>query len=130
MRPGLKNLLIGFCFGLLAGGLMARFVFPPPGFRHLPPEKRQERILKKLTRELKLTADQRSAIAAILQDGRKDFDTNIAGMRQAFRAAREKTNARIREKLTPEQQIRFDKLNAEMEKRWRERHGERPPPPR
>jgi Spy/CpxP family protein refolding chaperone len=129
MKPGLKNLLIGFCFGLLAGGLVARFVCPEHP-HHMSPEKRQERILKKLTHELKLTDDQRKDIAGILADARKDFDAGIAGMREAFDGARAKTNARIREKLTPEQQTKFDKLTAEMEKRWKERRGEPPPPPR
>ena len=65
-----------------------------------------------MKRDLNLTDEQEKAIRAIFEERRKAFDMRAC---PGFKEAREQTNARIREVLTPEQQKRFDEVNARRE---------------
>lgn len=71
----------------------------------------KEKMLKKFTRELKLSKEQQDKISAILD---KHYD-EISKLRQSLR---ETMREAIREHLTPEQQEKFN----EIVKKWDERH--------
>ncbi len=85
----------------------------------------QHRLLDQFSSELKLTPDQRDKVAAILEAKRQKIETLRAEMRPRFEQIRISTSAEIRQLLTPEQQQRFDVLQAKWDqqrKKWH--HGE------
>jgi protein CpxP len=93
--------------------------------------------VKFLTQKLNLTADQATQVKAIDEDAQKQSkavreDTSIAGpdkrakMMDIHKAAQDK----IRGLLTPDQQTKFDALQAQMRERKGNRgDGDGPPPP-
>jgi len=93
--------------------------------------------VKFLTQKLNLTADQATQVKAIDEDAQKQSkavreDTSIAGpdrrakMMDIHKAAQDK----IRALLTPDQQTKFDALQAQMrERRGNRGDGDGPPPP-
>lgn len=93
--------------------------------------------VKFLTQKLDLTADQVTQVKAIDEDAQKQSkavreDTSIAGpdkrakMMDIHKAAQDK----IRALLTPDQQTKFDALQAQMrERRGNRGDGDGPPPP-
>lgn len=129
--------IVIFGAGVMAGGLLVSHVnrsdwnnhrppgaeFRPPGFDHEPgrgmgmefPRPRQPDLLntnfvRRLDGELKLTPDQRSAIAKIIaegQDQNKSIWTNNA---EQMHKVMQEVRHRVREQLTPDQQKQFDEL--------------------
>lgn len=113
---------VGLAAGLLIGrrmipeGVSGRGVFrspmgpagigraggPPPGV-----------LLERLTRELDLSPDQRTAVEGVLRASRTRVEQLQRDVRERFDAEQRSLRAEIREELTPEQQERFD--------RWMER---------
>lgn len=76
-----------------------------------------DEILKRLTEELKLTADQQRKIKPILEKQSREtqalFQNQQLTMEQRFermRSIRESTSREIRRHLTPEQQRKYDQL--------------------
>ena len=95
-----------------------------PGKRGMRPEY----LLADLTQKLSLTADQVTAVGAILDSGRAQgkavhADTTLSreDMHQKMQAIRAATRQQIRAALTPAQQAIFDTLP--------QHGGKRPPPP-
>ena len=89
---------------------------------------RAEYLLADLTQKLSLTADQVTAVGAILDSGRAQgkavhADTTLSreDMHQKMQAIRAATRQQIRAALTPAQQAIFDTLP--------QHGGKRPPPP-
>ncbi len=128
MKPGFRIFSVGFFFGLLIGGVAARIAGPKFGHRAMSPEKRQERILKRLASDLKLGDDQRKDVERILQEGRKKMDDLMEPLKPRFGEVRKETNAKIRQMLNPEQQSKFDAVTRKMENKWRDRRGLPPGP--
>jgi uncharacterized membrane protein len=112
-----------FVLGGLVGGLGATLL------RHIHESPRRERMIDRLSRELQLSAQQRSQIQAILSAGHKQFSAVFQQSqdqaRSRYDAIRQDVHARIRAVLTPAQQAKFDdflhRLDAE--------HKVHPPPP-
>ena len=75
------------------------------------------------SRELKLTPDQKTEVAAILQEKRKKIEGLRAEIRPRFQAIRAATNAEIRQVLSPTQQPRFEQLQAQEEARRAKRRA-------
>jgi Spy/CpxP family protein refolding chaperone len=80
---------------------------PHGGPRGRPPV---ERFFEELTSELNLTAQQRDAIARVLDDAQRDARAIMEASRPALDAARDKTRARVLEVLTPEQRAKYEEL--------------------
>jgi hypothetical protein len=133
-------LLVGsvFVLGGLAGGMVGRALtlreLAAP-FKGPPAEVRARFRLEAMRRHLSLSPEQAHTIEAILREADPARDAAMAACLPELERLREKTDASIREVLTPEQRTRFD----EHERRVREhgpRHGPpfgppgRPPPPR
>ena len=86
--------------------------------------------LKRLTKDLDLTADQQAKIKPILVDSQKkmeDFRNDSSGDRQAMRQKmmqiRQDTNDQVRAQLTDTQKTKFDKQEQEREDRMQNRRG-------
>lgn len=97
---------------------------------HMREMARHERMIDRLSADLKLSAQQRSQILGILADGHKRFDAVFQQSqdqaRAQYDAIRQDVHNRIRAVLSPDQQTKFDafikELNAE--------HRIHPPVPR
>ncbi|MDR2463173.1 MAG: hypothetical protein LBD30_05275 [Verrucomicrobiales bacterium] len=91
--------------------------------RNGPPPRSAEIVLKKLSRDLELSEQQRAVIAQILKNGtplifkaNRDRD---AAMKKIF----EDTRGEIRAVLNPDQQARYDEMMRRIAERWeRRRH--------
>jgi len=81
------------------------------------------RIVRDLSRELKLNDQQVSELSQIMNDSAKKYDQLHSQVRPQFEALREETDNHIRQILTPDQVQKFDSLI----RRWR---ANPPPGPR
>ena len=84
----------------------------------------QQRLLDRFSSKLQLRPEQRNQVAAILEAKRKKIDALRAEMRPQFEELRTSTSTEIRRLLTPEQQKRFDVMEAKLDarvKRFRDR---------
>jgi Spy/CpxP family protein refolding chaperone len=119
-----------FIVGAIVGGLSATALIrghflqvmkggPPPGV-HKP-------IAERLTADLALTPDQRAEVERIVRDFEPRFKEFEVQARTEIRGVMSEMETRIREILTPEQQVKYDagikKMNEEMERRGARRHG-------
>jgi hypothetical protein len=119
------GLLLVFVLGALSGVLGTGMVLK----RHHPffskaPEGRKAFIMKRLTRKLDLTAEQQVRIEAIVDRVQSETFEQMREGRRFMREQLQKGFAEIRKELTPEQQLKFDQMQAERERRRQER-GER-----
>ena len=131
MRPRLKGtLLLLLAFGLgVVGGAVGFGVYHTrfADWRTQGGAARfQERILSRLSKELDLRADQRQKVEAVLQETSQDFAKLRAEIGPKFREIRERAREEIRAALDAAQQVKFDKVAQEWERRaerWRDRGG-------
>lgn len=80
----------------------------------------RQQMMEDMKRDLNLSDDQATKIRSIFDESRKEFSPKRFADCPGFKEARERTNARIREVLTPEQQQRFDESIARREAERRE----------
>lgn len=73
-----------------------------------------EMIVRRMGEDLKLSDEQVTEIRTIFEETRREIPRNLPEC-PGFKEARERTQSRIRTVLTPEQQQRFDEINAERE---------------
>lgn len=107
-----KYILVSCAIGLLLGGSAGliysryhRFPFPRKG---------TEMFLRHMDREVRLTEPQKTQIRSLLEANH----TKMVAFHEEIRSA---TQAAIRKVLTPEQQLRFDAMNAKMDAKWKRR---------
>ena len=144
--------IVIFGAGVMAGGLLVSHVdrfnrnnhrppgaeFRPPGLEHEQgrgmgtefPRPRQPDLLntnfvRRLDDALKLTADQRSAIAKIIAEGQDQNHSIWTNNAEQMRKVMQDVRHRVREQLTPDQQKQFD----ELMRRAPQRHGMTNAPP-
>ena len=144
-RFGIRTAALAFSGALLfALPVMAQDTTPaqgpPPGGRGRPsPAEMQERQLNMLTQKLSLTPDQVTQVKAIQSDEatqmkalRDDTSTSRDDKRTKMMDIRKSSNDKIRALLTPDQQTKFDAMQAQMkadaQERMKERQGGAPPP--
>src|SRR5689334_17524836 len=113
--------LIGLLMGTVLGAVRARSMFRRP----TDPAVRQERMLKKFSSRLDLSADQRQTVGQILNTKRTKIDAIFVQMRPQFEAVRQETSDEIKKVLNPDQQKKYEALDAEMEQRFKERFPNR-----
>ena len=118
-----KQILAAAMIGVVVGAVGAHRIAPcyfhrPWGHRDF-----QARLLERFSSKLKLTAEQRTQVAAILDVKRQKIDALRAEIQPRFKEIRASTAAEIRQLLTLEQQQKFDIMNAEFEakskRHWR-----------
>lgn len=89
-----------------------------------PPKHGSKKLAERFNRELDLTPDQKIKVEAILESHMKKMKDMRDSMRPRFDEDREAVRTEVRVLLTPEQQVKFDKMNAEFEarrKKWQEK---------
>ena len=117
-----KQVLVSFVLGVVIGVAGARWCAPYAFHRHWGGKEFQARMLERFDAKLRLTPEQRSQVAEILDGKRQKMDALRAEIRPKFEAIRTSTSADIRSLLMPEQQKKFDIIQAEWEaeaKKWR-----------
>ena len=104
-----------------AGGPMDFGPGGPGGPRRGGPPSRM--LVDRLSRDLDLTADQRTKVEEVLTARRSTMEALQRDVRSRFEAEQRSLRDEIRKVLTPEQQVKFDKNEDE-----RRRFGRRGPP--
>jgi len=75
-------------------------------------------IVKRLSRSLDLDPAQRDQVRAIVTETRRDIVEIRKPVQPQIEATFERSRIRIRAILRPEQQEKFDRIQAERRKRW------------
>lgn len=86
---------------------------------------KHERMFEETRRELNLNDEQAARARVILDETREEFRALHTEMRPRFDAVRQRARARMRETLTPEQQIRFDAMMRRRDEKMREREQQK-----
>ena len=123
MTLAAKQILVGLAFGAVIGAVGAHWIVPCYFHRQWTPGKFQARMLERLNSKLSLTPEQRTQVAAILDGKREKIQALRAQIRPQFKEIRASTSAEIRRILTPEQQKKFDVMNAKWEEKVKRRFG-------
>ena len=102
-----------------------------PGHRRFDPQQRSQMLAKKLS----LSSDQQSKVQDILQSAHSDMEKVHAdsALAQADRRAKmmdihKSANDQIRSLLNPDQQKKWDRMQARQEERMEHRHDHGAPP--
>jgi len=111
--------IITFLLGIIVGGAGVLFYGWYGGHWHRGFEK--QRIVQRLTRELNLTDAQVKQLDQIVDDSMKRFAELRKQFEPQFDAAREESNNRIRQILTPEQLTKFNEMVRRFEERGKRR---------
>ncbi len=119
-----------FVVGAIIGGLSATALIRGH-YLHVmksgPPRGVHKPIAERLTADLALTKDQRVEVERIVRDFEPRFEEFELRARTEVRAVMTEMESKIREILTPEQQVKFDagikKMREEMERREDRKHG-------
>jgi len=110
---------------LIAGLLMGAAVGGSPSFHEYAHKwdtrSPQERMLKRFAKRLDLTEDQKRQVATILEQKRAKMDALFNEMKPKFEQIRIETGDEIRQFLNPEQQKKFQAMDAEMSDRFNKR---------
>jgi periplasmic protein CpxP/Spy len=102
-----------------------------PGHRHFDPEMQTER----LTKQLNLTSDQQAKVLDILKGAQsqsaaaRDSSQSQDDRRAKMLDIRKAANEQIRALLDPDQQKKWDAMEARREQRMQEHEGGQAPPP-
>ena len=120
------GLLLVFVLGILAGSLGTRVYFKDR-FEHLrkDPKARQDFIMRKLSKELELTQDQKTKIEKIVEQvgvKRREF---FLKKRPEIKRIRDEGFAQIKKELNNDQQKKLDVLREEFERRRKARDASR-----
>ena len=120
MKTKWNHIAIGVIIGLgLACGFQyARCLRFP---HHKDNHSRHERLLKKFSSRLDLTADQRTQVDKILSNKRSRVSALFDEMKPRFETIRKETSDDIKKILHPDQQQKYEALDAEMEARFKGR---------
>jgi len=75
-------------------------------------------VVRRLTRSLDLDPAQQDQVRAIVTETRRDIVEIRKPVHGQIQAALDRSRARVRAILRPEQQEKFDRIQAERRKRW------------
>ncbi len=119
-HPVIITFLIGLALGAVFNQWASRECFAPRwekrAFHHREKGDMKDRMLKHMSRELHLSAEQEQQVSAIFEAKQPEMAALHSEMRSKFEALRNAARAEIRKVLTPEQQKKADQMEAEMEK--------------
>jgi Spy/CpxP family protein refolding chaperone len=103
--------LLVFIMGTVFGVAVSLWIAPRTGiYAPLIQEVSIQRINRGLARNLSLNAEQRKAMAGIMEDTRKQLAEIRQETRPRVRQIIQNTRERMRAQLNPEQQGRFDEI--------------------
>ena len=122
----ISGLLLVFVLGVLAGSFGTR-VYLKDRFEHLrkDPKARQAFIMRKLSKELELTQDQKIKVEKIVEqmgEKRREF---FLKNRPEIKKIMDEGFAQIKKELNNDQQKKLDVLREEFEKRRKTRDASR-----
>lgn len=113
-------------------GAMGRGIGGAGGGGNFNPQQMAARRLEQMTQQLQLTAEQRAKIQAIQEANAprtraifEDATLSRQQRREKLRPLRAETDAQIRQLLTPEQQTKFDEMQAQRRARFGAMGGNR-----
>jgi hypothetical protein len=121
-----SGLLLVFVLGILAGAFGTR-IYLKDRFAHLrkDPKARQAFIMRKLSKELELTPDQKIKVEKIVEqvgEKRREF---FLKNRPEIKRIMDEGFAQIKKELNNDQQKKLDELREEFEKRRKARDASR-----
>jgi Spy/CpxP family protein refolding chaperone len=117
-----------FVIGVVIGGLATTALIRGHFMRVMkngPPPRIHESIAQRLTRDLGLTVEQRERIERITAEYEPRFGEFEQRSRAEVREIAQQMEERIREILTPEQQVKFDAGIKKMQEDMRKREDKR-----
>lgn len=111
-------ILVVFLLGSVTGASIDRLVFLKK-----QPELRSSgggrggrgQMIETMKRDLNLTDEQTTSVRAVFEDMRKEFSPRRFDECPGVKESREKSRAKIRDVLTPEQQKKYDEINAKRD---------------
>lgn len=111
-------ILVVFLLGGIAGASVDRLLLLK-GQSSSPPGKGERggrgRMIEQMQKDLTLTNEQTASVRAIFEDMRKEFSPRRFDECPGVKESREKSRARVRAILTPEQQKKYDEINAKRD---------------
>jgi len=115
--------ILTFLLGAVVGGTAVLFYGWQSGrWRHRRPD--PQRIVRRLSRELKLTAEQTAQLDKIMTESFQKMAEQRKQAEPQLKAIHDETSGRIRQILTPEQLPKFN----EMLRRYEERRSRQAQP--
>lgn len=79
------------------------------------PNRGPDRMVERMRKDLNLNDEQVPKIRTIFEESRKEFPPRRFIECPGYKESRDHTRARVREMLTPEQQKRYDEINAKRD---------------
>jgi hypothetical protein len=119
-RQTLIAALVGFALGAGTIGSFQYYYSAP--YRNADPYRQ---MLNRFSSKLDLSADQKTRVAAILEDKRQKIAALRDEARPRFEEIRGATRAEIRAVLTAEQQQKFDAMQSDWDAPWKRRRPAR-----
>ncbi|MEE9120328.1 MAG: hypothetical protein V3U56_03455 [Syntrophobacteria bacterium] len=121
-----SGLLLVFVLGILAGSFGTR-VYLKDRFEHLrkDPKARQDFIMRKLSKELELTQDQKTKIEKIVEQVGAKRRQFFLKNRPEIKRIMDEGFSQIKKELNNDQQKKLDALRKEFEKRRKARDATR-----
>ena len=110
------SLLVGFAIGTAFGQWHAKEHF----HEHWKKGSMRQHMLERFNRKLHLTEDQKQQVSKIFDAKHPQMVALQAEMKPKFEALRNSTQVEIRKVLNPDQQAKFDEMNSEKEKHWKD----------
>jgi len=104
-----------FALGGVTGASLDRLYLAKSGFLRAPHSRGPNRMVERLKSDLNLNDEQVAKIKTIFEESRKEFPPSRFAECPGFKESRARTRTRIREALTPEQQKRYDEINAQRD---------------
>ncbi|MBO0863170.1 MAG: hypothetical protein J2P21_32695 [Chloracidobacterium sp.] len=107
-----------FALGVVTGGSLDRvYLANSGGLRNANGNhpRGPNRMIERLSGDLKLNNEQVAKIKTIFEESRKEFPPSKFAECPGFKESRARTRQRIRETLTAEQQKRYDEINAQRD---------------
>lgn len=122
----ISGLLLVFVLGVLAGSL-GTGVYLKDRFEHLrkDPKARQDFIMRKLSKKLSLTEEQKITIGKIVQQVGERRREYYRKNRPEIKRIMDEGFAQIRKELNSEQQKKLDALRKKFEERRKVKEGNR-----
>jgi Spy/CpxP family protein refolding chaperone len=129
--------VIIFGAGVVTGGLLVKYSVQTPSRPHGPANRAVQPIsaggiridfLRRVERELNLTADQREQIDKVITASQERSKKLMEPIQPKIREELQQTREQFRAILNPEQKIRFDELLKQQQQQQRQREQHRPPP--
>jgi Spy/CpxP family protein refolding chaperone len=107
-------IVVVFVLGGVTGGSLDRLYLSKNGGNE-GPRRGPHRMIERWKKDLNLNDEQVAKIRTIFEESRKEFPPSRFVNCPGVMEERLRTRARVRETLTPEQQKRFDEINAQRD---------------